>query len=258
MLKLQCFGHLMWTDDSLEKFLILGKRAEGKRASEDEMAGWHHWWNEHELGQTLRDGEGQGSLWCCKESDTAGWMNSNNMSESSSRVLAWCPLGTRLFLLKVSSCVCTLFLPSPVCPIWVPATTSTYYLVGSRQRQEKAMALHSSTHAWKIPWTEEPRGLQSIGSQRVGHDWATSLSLFHFHALEKEMATHSSVLAWRIPGTGEPDGLLSMGSHRVGHDWSDLAAADRGKAGHVLLHILYFIFLSLHYLWPWVLSWLRW
>ena len=78
-------------------------------------------------------------------------MNSNNMSESSNQVLAWCPLGTRLFLLKVSSCVCTLFLISPVCPIWVPATTSTYYLVGSRQRQEKAMAPHSSTLAWKIP-----------------------------------------------------------------------------------------------------------
>ena len=55
--------------------------------------------------------------------------------------------------------------------------------------------------------------------------WATSLSLFTFHALEKEMATHSSVLAWRIPGTGEPGGLPSVGSHRVGHDWSVLAAA---------------------------------
>ena len=41
---------------------------------------------------------------------------------------------------------------------------------------EKAMAPHSSTLAWKIPWTGEPGGLQSMGSQRVGHDWATSLS----------------------------------------------------------------------------------
>ena len=89
------------------------------------------------------------------------------------------------------------------------------------------MAPHSSTLAWKIPWMEEPGRLQSTGSLRVGHDWATSLSLFtfHFHALETEMATHSSVLAWRIPGTGEPGGLPSMGSHRVGHDWSNLAAA---------------------------------
>ena len=44
----------------------------------------------------------------------------------------------------------------------------------------KAMAPHSSTLAWQIPWTEEPGGLQSMGSLRVGHDWATSLSLFTF------------------------------------------------------------------------------
>ena len=83
---------------------------------------------------------------------------------------------------------------------------------------EKAMAPHSSTFAWKIPWMEEPGGLQSMGSLRVGHYCATSFSLFTSHALEKEMASHSSVLAWRIPGTGEPGGLPSMGSHRVGHD----------------------------------------
>ena len=41
---------------------------------------------------------------------------------------------------------------------------------------EKAMAPNSSTLAWKIPWTEEPGGLQSMGSRRVRHDWATSLS----------------------------------------------------------------------------------
>ena len=43
---------------------------------------------------------------------------------------------------------------------------------------EKAMATHSSTLAWKSPWTEEPGRLQSMGSQRVGHDWATSLFTF--------------------------------------------------------------------------------
>ena len=42
------------------------------------------------------------------------------------------------------------------------------------------MAPHSSTLAWKIPWMEKPGGLQSMGSGRVGHDWATSLSLFSF------------------------------------------------------------------------------
>ena len=45
---------------------------------------------------------------------------------------------------------------------------------------EKVMAPHSNTLAWKTPWTEEPGGLQSMGSLRVGHDWATSLSLFSF------------------------------------------------------------------------------
>ena len=43
---------------------------------------------------------------------------------------------------------------------------------------EKAMATHSSTLSWKIQWTEEPSGQQSMGSLRVGQDWATSLSLF--------------------------------------------------------------------------------
>ena len=46
--------------------------------------------------------------------------------------------------------------------------------------QEKAMAPHSRTLAWKIPWTEEHGRLQSMGSLRVGHDWATSLPLFTF------------------------------------------------------------------------------
>ena len=45
---------------------------------------------------------------------------------------------------------------------------------------EKAMALHSSTLAWKIPWTEEPGMLQSMGMLRIRHDWATSLSIFTF------------------------------------------------------------------------------
>ena len=76
---------------------------------------------------------------------------------------------------------------------------------------EKAMAPHSSTLAWKIPWTKEPGRLQSMGSLELD-----TTERLHFHALEKEMATHSSVLAWRIPGTEEPGGLLSMGLHRVG------------------------------------------
>ena len=77
------------------------------------------------------------------------------------------------------------------------------------------MAPHSGTLAWRIPRTEEPGGLKSMGSLEL--DMSEQLH-FHFQALEKEMATHASVLAWRIPGTGEPGGLPSMGSHRVGHN----------------------------------------
>ena len=82
---------------------------------------------------------------------------------------------------------------------------------------EKAMATHSSTLAWKIPWMKEPGRLQFMGS--VSRTRLSNFPFtFHFHALEKEMATHSSVLARRIPGTGELGGLPSTGSHRVGHD----------------------------------------
>ena len=75
------------------------------------------------------------------------------------------------------------------------------------------MAPHSSTLAWKIPWMEEPGGLQSMGSRLSDFTFT-----FHFLALEKGMATHFSVLAWRIPGTVEPGGLPSVRLHRVGHD----------------------------------------
>ena len=83
---------------------------------------------------------------------------------------------------------------------------------------KKAMATHSSTLAWRIPWTEEPGGLQSMGVAKSRTRLSDFPFTFHFHALEKAMATHSSVLAWRIPGTVGPGGLPSMGSHRVGHD----------------------------------------
>ena len=72
----------------------------------------------------------------------------------------------------------------------IPFTIATKIL----KYWEKAMAPHSSTVAWKIPWMEEPGRLQSMGSQRVRHDSDFTFT-FHFHALEKEMATHSTVLA---------------------------------------------------------------
>ena len=80
------------------------------------------------------------------------------------------------------------------------------------------MAPNSSTLAWKIPWTEEPGGLQSMRSLKSQTQLSEFPFTFHFHSLEKEMTTHSGILAWRIPGMGEPGGLPYMGSYRVGHD----------------------------------------
>ena len=82
------------------------------------------------------------------------------------------------------------------------------------------MAPHSSTLAWKIPWMEEPSRLQSMGSIRVGHNWATSLSLFTFmHWRRKWQPT-------RVFLPGESQGRESLVSCcTVRHDWSDLAAA---------------------------------
>ena len=68
------------------------------------------------------------------------------------------------------------------------------------------MTSHSSTFAWKIPWTEEPGRLQFMVSLE-----SDTTERLHFHALEGEMATHSSVLAWRIPGTGSLVGCCLWG-----------------------------------------------
>ena len=89
---------------------------------------------------------------------------------------------------------------------------------------EKAVALHSSTLAWKIPWTGEPGRLQSMGSRRVGHDWVTSLSFFTFlHWRRKWQLTPVF-----LPGESQRWQSLvvcHLGSHTVRQDWSDLAAA---------------------------------
>ena len=64
---------------------------------------------------------------------------------------------------------------------------------------EKEMAIHSSTIAWKIPWTEEPGRLQSMGSQRVGQDWATSRSHSVPSLLSlKPMQPHSKMSSYML------------------------------------------------------------
>ena len=108
---------------------------------------------------------------------------------------------------------------------------------------EKVMAPYSSTLAWKIPWTEEPGRLQSMGSLRVGHDWVTSLSLFTFMHRRRKWQPTPVFLPGESQGRGKPGGLPSMGSHRVGHYWSDLAAADIivSSMSCYLLNFIWFI-----------------
>ena len=85
------------------------------------------------------------------------------------------------------------------------------------------MAPHSSTLAWKIPWMEEPGRLQSMGLQRVGHDWVTSLSLFTFmHWRRKWQPTPvflpgesqgwGSLIGCRLWGRTESDRLKQLSS----------------------------------------------
>ena len=117
--------------------------------------------------------------------------------------------------------------------------------LGREDPLEKEMAIHSRTLAWKIPWTEETDRLQSMGSQRTGHDWVTSLThldMFREEAdlglaflvpqrlkcmppmqetqvwslgledpLEKETVTHSSILTWKNPWTGSLAGYSPWG-----------------------------------------------
>ena len=100
-------------------------------------------------------------------------------------------------------------------------------LIGSHYgaQLEKPMAPHSSTLAWKIPWIEEPGGLQSMGSLRVEHDWATSLSLFTFMHWRRKWQPTPVFLPGESQGWGSLVGCHLWGSHRAGNDWSNLAAA---------------------------------
>ena len=86
---------------------------------------------------------------------------------------------------------------------------------------EKAMAPHSSTLAWRIPWMEEPGGLQSTGSQRVGHDWATSLT--HSGNIQMNVVVWSLSRVWllRPSWTVACQAPLSMGFPRQAY-WTGL------------------------------------
>ena len=110
------------------------------------------------------------------------------------------------------------------------------------------MAPHSSTLAWKIPWMEEPGGLQSMGSRLSDFTFT-----FHFHALEKEMATHSSVLAWRIPGTGELVGCRLWGrtesdtTEATQQQQQDIAMLETNSYGQLWMSTVIFVSFSKYF-----------
>ena len=91
-----------------------------------------------------------------------------------------------------------------------------FYIL-SRFVMEKAMAPHSSTFAWKIPWTEEPGRLQSMGLLE-----SDTTERLHFHfslsCIGEENGNPLQCSCLENPRDGKPGGLPSMGSHRVGHD----------------------------------------
>ena len=85
--------------------------------------------------------------------------------------------------------------------------------LGREDPLEKEMTTHSSTLVWKIPWTEEPGRLQSTGLQRVGHNWATSFSLFFFPHESPPRSTSPDMVTWSLlfPFHLTPCGSFSPG-----------------------------------------------
>ena len=96
------------------------------------------------------------------------------------------------------------------------------------------MAPHSSTLAWKIPWTEEPGRLQSMGSLRVRHDWATSLSLFTFiHWRRKWQPTPVF-----LPGESRDEGawwaaVYGVAQSRTQLKWLSSSSSNAGDLGSI-------------------------
>ena len=175
----------------------------------NEMVGWYHQLNGHGFGWTPGVGDGQGGLaccgsWGCKESNTTKRLNWTevlmNLKLKNSLLLIpkkfhliprlphFIFLLLKLLLDVRSSCSVFHFSTSFIFSfilLFCILRISSY----PTPSLEKAMAPHSSTLAWKIPWAEEPGGLKSMGSRRVTHNWETSLSLFTFMRWRKWQST---------------------------------------------------------------------
>ena len=194
--------------------------------TEDEMAGWHHRLDGHELGWTPGVGDGQGGLvccnsWCCKQSDRTERLN---LTEGL-------PKGFRRWFSDKIIC-----LPMQEMSVWS---------LGQEDPLEKDMATCSKILAWEIPWAEEPGRIQSMGSQswtwlsthKVCLTWKAMLfppalcwtldSKFSYNMLPqclwrpicKENSVWASHVASPLPSmirTKESRPLLTFPSHIIG------------------------------------------
>ena len=158
-LKLQHLGHLMRRADSLEKTLMLGGIGAGGEGDDRGWAGWMA-----SLTRWTWVWVNSGRWWWTGRPGVLGFMGSQRVGQEWATDLNWTEGIVRASLVaqRVKH---------------LPAMLETQLpSLGWEDPLEKEMATHSSTLAWRIPWTEEPGGLQFIGPQRVGQDWVTSLS----------------------------------------------------------------------------------
>ena len=117
----------------------------------------------------------------------------------------------------------------------LPAVQETWVQsLGQEDPLEKEMATHSSTLVWKIPWTETPGRLQSMGSQRVGHDWVTSLSQEYRRHWRGGFYPWVGKIPWRREWQSNPV-FLPGKSHGQRSQWASVYGVTKSRiqrAGH--------------------------
>ena len=162
MLKLQYFGHLMGRADSLEKTLMLGKIEGGRRRGRQRM----RWLD----GITDSMDMSLSKLWELVKDSEAWHTVVHGVAKSQTRLSYWTELN-RKYLLSIWGFPSDASGEGPAYQGRRQKKTGS--IPGEEVLLEEDMATHSSILAQKIPWTKEPGRLQSMGQQRVRHDWAT-------------------------------------------------------------------------------------